>query len=756
MRNSYLRLYIPVYTATLILSAFLLFGIQPLYGKMILPLLGGSPHVWNTAMLFFQTMLLGGYAYAHATSRFLPVRVQAPLHIGLMMGAALLLPIALPAGWTPPESSNPALWQLGTMTISVGAPFFILAASAPIIQHWFSKTDHPHAQNPYFLYAASNLGSMSALLAYPFIIEPVLSLTDQRLGWAGGFFILLVCFMVCAALVLPHARANDPLARPAAPSPKVTSGLRLSWIVLSFIPSSLMLGVTTFITTDLAAVPMLWLMPLTLYVGTFIIVFSRHMRLSPRIIMPLYTILLIAVMLNIPANYVSNMPVEIAMHLGLFFTAALLCHQRLADLRPAPAHLTEFYLLMSVGGVLGGVFNALLAPALFAVPIEYGLILGLSAFVRYAGHARHSWPQAGEWWAYAQKNCLSLSVVAAAGIASVALYDIKDLRLIAVIVACAFMVALWQRRGAFALAATITLLAHPGIPWQASHDLLYMHRNYFGVMRVTDAPHSLSRNLQHGTTIHGAQPLPEAYRMMPISYYHLKGPIGDMFRALDARAPGPQRIGVLGLGIGSVACYTRPMRFFDFYEIDPAVRAIAENRDYFTYLSDCGSPYNVIIGDARLKIEHAPDQSYDLIIMDAFSSDNIPVHIITREALALYKQKLKPDGAIMVNISNRYLDLRPVLDKLQAEIGMTLFFRDGPAEIIIDENDSESGERRLLRSYRSLYGAFTNDPDLHDQLLGGDWEILHYDGRNHLRVWTDDYASPFGVLWNNSPKPSKN
>ena len=377
------RLYVPVYALTLLLSALLLFAVQPMFSKMILPLLGGAPQVWNTAMMVFQLLLLSGYAYAHGTSRFLPVRIQAVLHIVLLAIFLTVLPIAIPTDWSPPDTQDPTLWQISLMAVTVGGPFFLLSGSAPMLQHWFAKTDHAHADNPYFLYGASNLGSMSALLAYPFFIEPLLDTAQQSYVWMIGYGGLMAMMLLSALLVWRAAGASSQKSIDQTAHEPITMKRRLTWLVLAAVPSSLLLGVTSFITTDIASVPLLWIIPLALYVSTFIIVFARRPIISRERAMILFGAVLAVTMMSMIRFSGHNFFI-MGMHYLLFFTAALACHSELAALRPGTSRLTEFYLFMSLGGAIGGILNALIAPKFFILPLEYAAALALACGLRYA------------------------------------------------------------------------------------------------------------------------------------------------------------------------------------------------------------------------------------------------------------------------------------------------------------------------------------------------------------------------------------
>jgi len=726
--------YVPVYAATLLLSAFLLFLVQPLFGKMILPLLGGSPSVWNTAMLFFQALLLAGYAYAHGTARWLSIRVQAALHLVLLVVFLFVLPIAIPDGWIPPAGKDPTLWQLSLMTIAVGGPFFILSGSAPMLQHWFAHTKHKDADNPYFLYAASNLGSMTALIAYPFLVEPAFGIDVQSLGWSYGYGLLIVFVLLAAVLAFRHAAPGRSIVKEAGDTEIITNQRRLLWLLLAFVPSSLMLGVTTFITTDLASVPLLWIVPLALYVSTFIIAFAKKPLIGMKGTFLIQSLLLAFVLGMLGA--LSWMKIIMIMgNLALFFFSALMCHHELSYLRPKPRHLTQFYLIMSLGGALGGFFNAIIAPNVFVLPLEYGIILALVCFMRGITDPAKAFAPAWAGFKDALKRKdffhTGIPYVAVALAASIGVAYLKDFSLLHLLALMTFIMVLTmtiEKRWTFALCALAILAVHPpGSFWGNAlfDDIHYRDRNFFGVVRVADSEEAGVRSLLHGTTIHGTQPLDPAQKMVRLSYYSENSGISD---ALALGFNGAQKIGVLGLGIGVIACYQKDGRSFDFFEIDPAVTEVAENPELFTYLSDCGSPYEIVMGDGRLTIGDKPDGTYDIIVMDAFSSDSIPIHLLTLDAFQLYKKKLAPDGFIVINVSNRYLNLTPVIASNAKELGMQAFIKR-----------SKGGKIGTMPFYDAEFMAMTDNPRVIDHLTSREWKIV--EPEPGFRLWTDQYSN---------------
>jgi len=743
-----LRLYTPIFAFTLLLSAALLFSVQPMFSKMILPLLGGTPQVWNTAMLFFQICLLGGYAYAHGTSRFLSMRVQAIVHVVLLIMFIGVLPFVISEGWAPPTEQDPTLWQLSLMAMTVGGPFFVLSGSAPMLQRWFAGSEHPDADNPYFLYGASNLGSMSSLLLYPVLFEPLMTLNEQSTGWMYGYFALIACTIISALLIWKTSGASKKEYKKEDDSVhKITWNQRFSWLLLAFIPSSLMLGVTTFITTDISSVPLLWILPLAIYVGTFILVFARKTILKNKHIHVGFDLALIVLIFQLIAMYYGHLePLAlIALHMILFFFAAMICHTALAKTRPHVAHLTEFYLIMSLGGALGGFFNAIIAPQFFVLPIEYGLILGVAVFIRhyldqgqsfnnFIVNARQGFKAEGINSLFSTKGLFLITVIIV-GLFAFGLPS-KIVMIPCAAFICIALLMLHKNRWLFAFGVSYVLILFPlGFHW-GQHDfqnLIHQDRNFFGVLRVVDTTQE-ERILMHGTTNHGAQALDKKYSLTPLSYYSPSSPINDVFKYLD-KQQAPQEIAVLGLGIGVTACFSAQDRHFDFFEIDPDIADVAANENYFTYLSDCGSPYDIILGDGRLTVQDKPEDHYDLIVLDAFSSDNIPVHLITVEAIEIYLSKLKDGGALIFNVSNNYLDLEPVLSETAKALN---------AHGLADLTNGGKIPDTELKYYPAHFFVMTKSNKMKTHLEAIGWtEGMFRDG---VRSWTDQYSNIISVL----------
>lgn len=725
------QMIVPVYAITLILSAFLLFSVQPMFARMILPLLGGSPSVWNTAMVFFQAALLAGYAYAHLTTRFLPARVQGGVHIALLLGGLAFLPFAIPAGaGTADASGNPVFWQLGVMLVALGLPFTVLSGTAPMVQRWFATTSHRDASNPYFLYAASNIGSLAALIAYPVVIEVFLGTRQQAAVWGWGYAIL-IAFLALSILMISRANTGARIDGDRMPDTPARPVLRdkLIWIALAFIPSSLMLSVTTYITTDIAAIPLLWVIPLAIYLGTFIIAFARRQVISLNAAyLFLCTMMTIAVVLFVRGVYGAN-HYAIFVYLIIFFLAALCAHLGLAARKPHAAHLTSFYLYISVGGVLGGVFNTLVAPIIFPVPFEFPLGLALALTIPFLAAAKL--PNIAE----IRRFGMVISGVAALAIAAILFKTSLGMSMLCAVLILGALLYLVEREtpSAFLVAVVVVFLAHPAYDWSTLNRTLLIERNFFGVSKVRDDADGSIRTFMHGSTIHGAQALIPQYQKTPFTYYHPDGPAGDAFGLLDRDGQRNRNVAVLGLGAGSVACYAAPGRHFDFYEIDPSVIKIAQDKSLFTFLSDCGSPYQIIAGDGRLRIAEQPEGTYDMIFLDAFSSDSIPAHIVTREAFEIYFSRLKPGGFILANVSNRHLDINPLLAAVAEHFDATLRvtqFTGRP----LDEKYPH------LRSFNARYAIITRDDRLIRTLdrEGSQWTPFT---RQKTRLWTDDYAN---------------
>lgn len=853
-----------LFALTLFVSALLLFLVQPMIAKMVLPSLGGTPAVWNTCQVFFQAILLAGYTYSHVATGWIGVRKQSWVHLVVMALPFAVLPLSL-REWTPPAGGgNPIGWLLLLLLVSVGLPFFVLSTTAPLLQKWFTETGHPSSKDPYFLYAASNIGSMLALLGYPTLVEPNIpvrapgSFYSQVNLWAVGYGVLCALLLAChlAVRFSKHARVSKVVtSAPGWPAddPAPTFETRLRWIGLAFVPSSLMLGITTYITLDIAAIPLLWVLPLSLYLLSFIIVFAHWPKWCHTltvIVMPLVVLLLIMMLeteirpesfhagnwfwkiraLFLPSGmseeaidalrdsfpYSISMPgivMLIFLCLMTLFIVAMTCHGELAKTRPAPSRLTEFYLLMSLGGVLGGLFNALVAPIFFGRVIEHEVALivaclllptltpvgplliekmfgwrqsrlrgwivdavvaglvGLCFFGALQFNSAHAKIQAdiesgvrngpgidqdepkvgnpqpkpsdkpeeqpkpigkpeedppvgfahrtyqeaqeGVEWLAKKMNVDNRRV------AQLLLYGIP------ILICFSFV----NRPVRFGLAVAAFITASQMHDTSVDSPTLYTARSFFGVLKVQNERRDPGmppvHALHHGTTLHGKQILSPQFREEPITYYSRRGPVGQVFKAVHD-SPGPKSLAVVGLGSGTTACYGEKGDTITYYEIDNTVVKIASNPEYFTFLTDCrarGCEVKIELGDARLELVHAPDHSYNVIVVDAFSSDAIPIHLLTKQAFELYMKKLAPGGYLLVHISNRHLNLAPVVANLGKDLDLLVF----------RERDDDRGEPFCAADW---------------MVVVKDWptmaRLLTAAGQPTTEMWQEDLA-PVGV-----------
>ncbi|MEO5897260.1 MAG: fused MFS/spermidine synthase [Vicinamibacterales bacterium] len=712
-------------------SSVLMFLLEPMAAKMVLPMLGGAPAVWNTCVVFFQGMLLAGYAYVHLGPKWLGLRRHATLHVVVLLLSTLLLQASLRID-SPPGGSNPILWLLQTLLKSIGLPFFLLCTTAPLLQRWFSRTRHHAANDPYFLYAASNFGSLAGLLMYPILVEPLLPLRVQASYWKYGYGIFTVVVVACVILLRRNQHPSADSASELKPSSREAHGSklgmqrRLRWVALSFAPSSLMLAVTTFISTDVAAVPLLWVLPLALYLLTFILAFSSPPRYRRAIVdraLPLLILLLVLLLiLRVHGPLMAVVPI----HLAVFFLAALVCHRALADDRPAVAHLTEFYLLVALGGVLGSLFNTLAAPLLFTGIVEYPIVLVLVCLLRDVPAAQVSRSRT---WILATPVFTVISTIAVLiGTSQVESLSVR----FALLSLPAFLGLSLSRTGLpFAVAIAGMLVATAFQP-DPQGSVLYAERSFFGAYKVRLERGGVYRSLTHGTTLHGLQSLAPARRAEPLSYYHRTGPLGDVFREIPIAAEYP-RIGVVGLGVGSVATYRTASQLWTFFEIDPTVEKIARRQDYFSYLSDCGVACRVVIGDARQSL--AVDSAhYGVIVLDAFSSDAIPMHLVTREAVDLYLRRLAEGGVLVLHISNRHLNLEPVLATLADRAGLVSLIRSDHADW--DEQTGKTGSEWMVMSRKvEDLGSLSSDRN---------WRATRSAGS--VNLWTDDFSNILTLL----------
>ncbi len=734
---------VPVYVSTMLLSASLLFLVQPMFARMALPLLGGTPAVWAIAMVFFQGVLLGGYCYAHLLKKYLAPSNAVILHLILMALAWFFLPVNLPPSAVPAGGATAGIWLIGLMAKSIGYPFFFLSATAPLLQSWFARTTHSNAANPYFLYSASNIGSLSSLIAYPFIVEPLLGLHNQALYWSFGFGLLALCIAFSGFMMLRNLAPARIVAIAETPS-VITWKNRGWWIFMSFIPSALLVAWTNHITTDIASAPFLWLPPLVLFLLTFVLVF-RDKSLVPlwlaRVVqlasLPIAFIVQFALPLNLAV------PVMIVGALS-FFATAIICHRQLYESRPEASHLTEFYMLMSLGGVLGGMFVSLLAPLMFNKVLEYPLLLivGVAATRDLLTDQKLRDTLRKPWLPIAAfVGLLALVAFMAKDGGTHLLFTVRTLE-IAFFGAC-LVLMLQAKRMALAVLSAL-MVAFINMTGQPNERVAL--RSYFGVLTVADKTTVGDfRLLIHGTTMHGAERLSELtpdYKDKPhaLTYY---SPEGGLARALlttqeRLNAEGKQGIyRVVGLGTGSLACYKKPGEDWTYYEIDQDVIRVAQDPNQFTFLSSCAPDMKMILGDARITLQNEEQTKSDYLLVDAFSSDSIPVHLITTEAIQLYLSRVKDDGILVIHVTNRYMDLVPVVAANIAAIDPTL---QGRVVDFVPVTNTD------ISAQHSIAIVISKNPKALELLdkAGGTAPLTPTPG---VEKWTDDFANlPAAIL----------
>jgi SAM-dependent methyltransferase len=715
------------FLAAIFVGSFLLFLVQPMIARMALPRLGGAPSVWNSAMLVYQLLLLGGYAYAHWLGRFQP-NVQATVHVALLILAALMLPIGL-MGWVPPPGADPFLWVPWLLLASIGPLFFVVSAQAPLLQRWFALTD---GGDPYPLYAASNLGSFGGLIAYPLLVEPLLPISQQRWLWSAGYALLILLVVSCA-IGLPKAAPRDRSNVATDIPDRRTVG---RWILLAAVPSGLILSTTLHITTDIIAMPLLWVLPLGAYLLSFSVAFSAQDK-AKRAIIRFSPLLLLAACLGLFFGQDWLALLFCVVSVVNLFTVSVALHTRLFDSRPPAQHLTLFYLAMSLGGVLGGAFCALVAPLVFDWTYEHLLLLIAAAWLILAPSPFES---LGRFWNdHGRTKTITLvAIPLLVFLAAVGTAHSELLGRFGIVAILAVAIASIGNRGLFTAAIAALVIAAGG--WEhleASATPGKMTRSFFGIYSVRDGPHH-SRILVHGTTVHGVQNLGSAAReRMATSYYAPPSGVGLAMRAVPALFGPSARVGVVGLGAGTLACYAQPGQTWTFYEIDPAVVRIARDPARFTFLSRCKPDARILVGDARLLIERERPATVDVLVLDAFSSDAVPMHLLTREAFADYRRLLAPGALLMVHISNRYIDLDPVIAGAARDGGWHAAMR----------RYRPDAEAVMRNEGASDWIAMSLSPETLSKLVNGSgaqWTSLN--APTGFTAWTDDHASVLPLI----------
>ncbi len=729
------NLLLATFFAAILLSAALLFAVQPMFAKMVLPRLGGAAAVWSVAMVFFQATLLAGYAYAHLLTRFAPGRASIVIHLAVLLIACLALPIHLAGGWGQPPSRGEAFWLLGLFAASIGLPFFALSANGPLMQAWFVRTDHPSARDPYFLFAASNVGSFLALISYPTVIEPFLRLGEQTWLWTAGFYVLILLIAACGVLLLRSANLSPAAAtdrsEEAAPP---TWHDRLAFVALAAVPSGLLLAVTLHISTDAAPVPLFWVAPLALYLLTFVIAFQSRPVVPHLLVVKAFPFVIVALAALMIINPFSTIVGMVSVHLSAFFVIALLCHGELARRRPAPRFLTAFYMRVSAGGVIGGIAVGLIAPQAFNWVAEYPVLIALSVLCM-PGLAL---PTRGG----GQYPLFAALAAAAALLTALMSSGVRlDDNLVTLFIGALLGLTVYFWRAPLAFAAIIAFALVVGHYQYNDAVNNFVVRNFFGVLAAAETTDGRFRILWHGGIGQGAQRIrdrdgkPVTGRPEMLSEFQAGAGIAQTFDAVRARVGGPISYAVVGLGTGSLSCQARPEDRVTYYELDPDVIRIARDPKLFNFVSECRPDLPVVQGDARLTIANAPDASYDLIFVDAFIGASIPLHLLTREAVALYLRKVKPDGIVGVHVSNRHLELGTVVAGAAYANGAITRLYDG------GDVSEDASEQKWVPTVAAVA---RKDEDLGPLAKSKFWPILPPDPAQ--RVWTDDYSNVLGAL----------
>jgi hypothetical protein len=730
-----------IFALTLFCSASLMFVLQPMFGKALLPLLGGSASVWNTCMVFYQSILFIGYLYAHLLSTRLGYHKHLLLHASLLFISLSFLPIGISESIHPPTSENPSLWLLSTLFGAIGLPFFILSTTSPLLQKWFSRIGHKTSHDPYYLSIASNSGSLIALLSYPFLLEPAIGISLQQQYWSIGFLLLCSLIAVCMMKLKRQHFQTVVVAETSATistrKPKLK--LQLYWLLLSFVPSSLLLGTTNFISIDIATVPLLWVIPLALYLLTFILVFSKystaiHKRLliiQPWVVTPF-------LIYYFSPQKLSYFSLELFIHLLIFFISTMICHGELAKKRPSTHYLTQYYLIMSLGGMLGGIFNSFVAPFIFSSIYEYPLMI-VSALLLNPIHKRIR--------LYVKQHHAQIITCTYMAAFSIILYrninqfSQNTLLLTATLTFFGVIYFFYRNKALYFPLFGFLIVSCATPEKQEGNQLMLQSRNFYGVLSVkkksnvhTGFKNETLHEIYSGTTKHGLQLVSDlSQQCTPFGYYSPQGPLGSIFSSYN-ELNNNWKIGVVGLGAGEMAGYAKDTQTWTFFELNPAVVDIATNTQYFTYLAECISDFDIQIGDARKTLEFN-QQQLDLLVIDAFTSDSIPTHLLTKEAIDLYFSRLHKNGLLVFHISNRYLDLKKVLANHAEKLGLTLLLQEyRPVQT-------------APLAYRSDWAVLSRHQEALEPLTGGksqnSWKAVL--NNTNMLSWTDDFTSIMSV-----------
>lgn len=766
-----------LFSLTLLTSSFLLFMVQPMIGRMVLPSLGGTPAVWNGCVLFFQVILLAGYAWAHYGPPRLGTRNHLLVHLCLLAIVTFMLPMQLISGWTISSTDSPLYWLFGQLTLCVGLPFFVISSSAPLLQRWYSESGSAEETDdePWFLYAVSNVGSLAALMMYPLLFERILGLTDQGWFWTGGFLLLCVLFVASASLTLNSKRltpAKSNTQKQQTPAAPLSWNQRLLYIFLAAVPSSLMLGVTTVVSTEVGSFPLMWSIPLALYLLTFVFVFANRQLIPHRWMVKVLPMILIVIPILTASMGHASFIVMTTVHFGAFFIMAMVCHGELAARRPAVSQLTEFYLMMSIGGVCGGFLNSILAPVLFNSIFEYPLALVGAACVLVFARQEYDagnigsridnaskivgdkWTQISTAVWFTPLMLAAFCIVAALLISQVSFVPSPIAKAIVFGVPALVCLLMVEHRWKFALTYCVVALLVPSL--LDEHHVISQERGFFGVNAVKESDGC--RMLVNGRTLHGSQMIEDMEEPVPLTYYHRTGPVGDLFRIYGQHQ---KKIAVVGLGVGTIAAYSQPDQQLDFYEIDPVVCKIASDEKYFSFLSTAKGEVNLILGDARIELNNvrasraqtqydsnfrnvafmsakpkaAVDDPYGLIVLDAFGSDAVPLHLLTREAVELYFDLLTDDGLLAVHVSSKFINFEPVGSGLAQALGLSA--------IIKRDSNNPKHEGKMA----SKYMIFARSHSQLERFVseGSGWRPL---SNERSLLWTDEHGNILdAVMW---------
>lgn len=721
-----------LFSSTMFLSAFLLFILQPMIAKGMLPQLGGNAGVWAVCMLFFQTLLLAGYGYSHLLCGTCPPGRQPAVHLCTLLLGVVFLPLRIPVPGVENPSFSPVLYLLKALVLSVGYPYFLLSTTSPLLQKWFGELDHPESADPYFLFSSSNFGSVIALFSYPVIIEPFFSTHDQLRIWGALFLIFLGLVLVCG-IARWRARGVSESGTVSEPV-QIGPWKRAEWVLYSFLPSSLLLGVTTFVTSDLAPIPLLWVVPLSLYLGSFILVFSKPCTVNfPLLEMALFALLVPFIpLVSTEAPY--PLWAIVPYHFAVFFLICILFHGWLSSERPPVQGLTEFYFWLSVGGVLGGLFNGVIAPFIFRALTEYPLMIGVAVLavpIKWVRDMERSKIHLALYLSCGLNLTLFLLYYKVFTFSKNFLGNFLNLCLLACLYVTGFFLPGW-----FSLSTAVCFFMI-ALSTMSPQGVLFMDRSFYGSLQVFEQPPGQYRLLYHGSTNHGGQILAPGFQNKPFFYYFPEGPIGQVFNDLERRGK-TFPVAVIGLGAGGLAPYARPGQEMVFYEIDPLVARVAADPRYFSYLSQSPGDVKVVVGDGRLELAKAPDHHFGLIILDAYSSDSIPFHLLTREAMELYLSKLTKDGLLAFHISHRYLKLEPVLGNLCRKMNLNGLTQKYDPGITPPQKKEEApfvynSRWVIVSKYKYNFGDLPQNDA---------WKALKEYPR--MPAWTDSYSN---LLW---------